>query len=88
MALVEVKNLKKYFVNNDGLLYKLANKGPINVKAVDDVSFKLEKEETLAIVGESGCGKTTVARSVLRLIEPTAGEILYKRKSINDFTKK
>ncbi|KXS45499.1 MAG: peptide/nickel transport system ATP-binding protein [Halanaerobium sp. T82-1] len=87
MALVEVKNLKKYFVNNDGLLYKLANKGPIKVKAVDDVSFKIEKEDTLAVVGESGCGKTTVARSVLRLIEPTAGEILYRGRSINNFDK-
>jgi oligopeptide transport system ATP-binding protein len=88
MALVEVKNLKKYFVNNEGLLYKLANKGPIKVKAVDDVSFKIEKEDTLAVVGESGCGKTTVARSVLRLIEPTAGEILYRGRSINNFDKR
>lgn len=51
MALVEVKNLKKYFVNNDGFLYKLANKGPINVKAVDNISFKIQKEDTLATVG-------------------------------------
>lgn len=88
MALVEVKNLKKHFINNEGLLYRLAKKGPIYVKAVDDVSFEIEKEDTLAIVGESGCGKTTVARSVLRLIEPTGGHILYKGKSINDFNKK
>lgn len=88
MALVEIKNLKKYFINNEGFLYRLAKKGPIYVKAVDGVSFKIQKEETLAIVGESGCGKTTVARSVLKLIEPTAGQILYKGESINNFNKK
>lgn len=88
MALVELKNLKKYFINNDGFLYKMTNQGPIIIKAVDGVSFKIEKEDTLAVVGESGCGKTTVARSVLRLIEPSAGEILYKGKSINNFNKK
>ena len=88
MNLVEVQNLKKYFVNNDSFLYKITNRGPIEIKAVDGVSFKIKKQDTLAIVGESGCGKTTVARSVLRLIEPTAGQILYKGKSINDFNKK
>jgi len=87
MELVKVKNLKKHFVNNDGFLYKIANKGPINVKAVDGINFEINKQDTLAIVGESGCGKTTVARSVLRLVEPTQGKILYKGKSINDFNK-
>ena len=65
--LVEINHLKKYFHVNKGLLH-----------AVDDVSFTIEKGKTLGIVGESGCGKSTMGRSVLRLIEPTDGEIIYK----------
>ena len=76
--LIEVKNLKKYFVKNKGLIRKQLE----ITKAVDDVSFYIRKGETLGLVGESGCGKSTTGRTVLRLYEPTAGEILYGGKDI------
>jgi oligopeptide transport system ATP-binding protein len=69
--LVEVQNLKQYFTINEGLF------NTKHVKAVDDVSFYINKGETLGLVGESGCGKTTTGRSLLRLYEPTAGKIFY-----------
>jgi oligopeptide/dipeptide ABC transporter ATP-binding protein len=72
-TLVEAKNLKKYFPIKEGLL-----KIEKFVKAVDDVSFQVRRGETLGVVGESGCGKSTVARCLLRLIEPTDGEITYQ----------
>ena len=74
--LLEVKNLKKYFPVRTGLLKKT------NLKAVDDVSFYIRRGETLGIVGESGCGKTTLGRSILRLEEPTSGDIIYDGESI------
>lgn len=69
--LIQVQNLKQYFPVNSGLFNKKY------IKAVDDVSFHIEKGETLGLVGESGCGKTTTGRSVLRLYEPTDGKIIY-----------
>ena len=69
MALLEVKNLKKYFPIKKGVLSRTIG----YVQAVDGVSFTLKRGETLGLVGESGCGKTTVGRSILRLIEPTFG---------------
>lgn len=74
--LLEVKNLKKYYPVRTGLIKKS------DLKAVDDVSFYIRKGETLGIVGESGCGKTTLGRTVLRLEEPTSGDILYEGTSI------
>jgi oligopeptide/dipeptide ABC transporter ATP-binding protein len=71
-TLVEVKNLVKYFPVRAGLLQRVVN----HVKAVDDVSFFVRKGETLGLVGESGCGKTTVGRTMLRLIEPTSGSVV------------
>ncbi|HMQ69242.1 MAG TPA: dipeptide ABC transporter ATP-binding protein [Ignavibacteria bacterium] len=76
--LLEVKGLKKYFPIKTGLFSKTIG----NVKAVDDVSFNIKKGETLGLVGESGCGKTTVGRTILRLIEPTAGDVLFEGKNI------
>lgn len=75
-TLVEVKSLKKYFDINVG---KLKTKP---LKAVDDVSLTIKRGETLGLVGESGCGKTTVGRTILHLYKPTAGEILYDRKPV------
>ena len=75
-ALVEVKHLKEYFQINTGLF----SSKPL--KAVDDVSFSIRRGETLGLVGESGCGKTTVGRTLLHLYKPTGGEIWFDGKKI------
>jgi peptide/nickel transport system ATP-binding protein len=72
--LLEVKNLKKFFPIRRGVMQRVVG----HVRAVDDVSFFVEKGECLSLVGESGCGKTTTSRCVLRAIPPTAGEILFR----------
>ena len=74
-TLISVRGLRKYFPVLEGLLIKRV---VAEVKAVDDVSFEIRRGETLGLVGESGCGKTTVGRCLLRLEEPTAGSILYQ----------
>ena len=74
--LLEVKHLKEYFNINMGLFRSKP------LKAVDDVSFFINKGETLGLVGESGCGKTTVGRTILHLYTPTAGEVIYDGKPI------
>ena len=86
--LLEVKNLKQHFSIPNGFLKSLT------LKAVDDVSFNIKEGETLGLVGESGCGKTTVGRSILQLYKPTAGEVWFdgkeikSKESIADFRKK
>jgi oligopeptide/dipeptide ABC transporter ATP-binding protein len=77
-TLVEVKNLVKYFPVRAGLLQRVVN----HVKAVDDVSFIVKKGETLGMVGESGCGKTTVGRTMLRLVEPTSGSVNFQGQDV------
>lgn len=72
--LLEVKNLKKYFNLRAGFL---SQKFAGSVKAVDDISFFIKKGETFGLVGETGCGKTTVARAILRLVPQTGGEVIY-----------
>ncbi|ACK42443.1 MULTISPECIES: ABC transporter ATP-binding protein [Dictyoglomus] len=72
--IIEVKNLKKYFPIKRGIVL---SKHVGDVKAVDDVSFYIRKGETLGLVGESGCGKSTVARTIIRLLEPTDGQIIF-----------
>jgi len=76
--ILEVKNLKKYFPIKKGVFSKVVGQ----VKAVDDVSFTINRGETLGLVGESGCGKTTAGRSILRLIEPTSGSVKFEGKEI------
>jgi len=72
--LLEVRHLKKHFQLTKGFLRRVVG----TVKAVDDVSFTVNPGETLGLVGESGCGKTTVAKSILRAIQPTSGEVLFR----------
>ncbi len=74
-ALLEVKNLKMHFPIHAGFFRRMVG----NVKAVDDVSFTIHQGETLGLVGESGCGKTTAGRSILRAYPPTSGQLLYRR---------
>jgi len=76
--ILKVSHLKKYFPIKTSSLF---SKEVSYVKAVDDVSFELYKGETLGVVGESGCGKSTMGRSVMRLIEPTDGEVLFEGKN-------
>lgn len=80
--LLEVKNLCKTFPIKGGLFGREVGV----VRAVNDVSFKIKKGETLGLVGESGCGKTTLGRSLLRLIEPSSGEILFNGKNIINYS--
>ena len=75
--LLEVKNLKKYFKTKHG-----------TVHAVDDVSFTIKKGKTLGLVGESGCGKTTTGRAILRLTEPTSGQIIFNGRDICTLSKR
>ncbi|MEM7029587.1 MAG: dipeptide ABC transporter ATP-binding protein [Chloroflexota bacterium] len=76
-VLLEIKNLKKHFPIRAGLLRRV--KG--YVKAVDDVTFHIQKGETLSLVGESGCGKTTTAKCILRALDPTSGEVRFKAEN-------
>ena len=77
LPLIETRNLKKYFKVSGGLLH-----------AVDDVSITIPARKTLGVVGESGCGKSTLGRVVIRLLEPTSGEILFKGEAILGFNKR
>ena len=74
--ILEVQNLKKYFKTPNGLLH-----------AVDDVTFSIEKGKTLGVVGESGCGKSTTGRTILRLIEPTAGKVIFDGVDVTALSK-
>ena len=84
-ALLEVRHLNKYFVLKKTFFKQI----PLStLKAVDDVSFTIKKGETLGIVGESGCGKTTMGRTVLKLHQPTGGQIFFKGQDITNFKPK
>ena len=76
--LIQVKNLVKYFPVREGILQRVTD----YVRAVDNVSFVVREGETLGMVGESGCGKTTIGRTMLRLIEPTSGSVMIDGKDV------
>lgn len=83
--LVEVFNLKKYFLVRRSILDVIKRKSQKYLKAVDGVSFKILEGEIFCLAGESGCGKTTTGRTILRLIEPTAGKILFNGENILEY---
>jgi peptide/nickel transport system ATP-binding protein len=76
-TLVETKSLKKYFKTKSG-----------NLHAVDDINVSIKRGQTLGVVGESGCGKSTLGRTILRLMEPTEGEVLFEGKNIVDYNRR
>ncbi|MBL4716121.1 MAG: ABC transporter ATP-binding protein [Bacteroidia bacterium] len=82
--ILKIEGVKTYFPIRKGLFSRITS----HVRAVDDVTFEVYPGETLGLVGESGCGKTTLGRTILRLIEPTAGEIIYKGKDLARLTPK
>ena len=84
-ALFEIRDLKKHFPSKGGGIF---NRDKSAVKAVDGVSFNIEEGETLGIVGESGCGKTTLGRTLIRLVEPTAGHLIFKGEDITHYSSK
>jgi len=77
--MLEINNLKKYYQIREKNIF---SRHTAYTKAVDDVSFSLNRGETIGLVGESGCGKTTLGRTILKLIEPTAGEVLFNGKNV------
>src|SRR5499426_3347777 len=81
MPLVDVAHLVKHFVRDAGLFRKGRR-----IAAVDDMSFRIEEGETFGLVGESGSGKTTTGRCMLRLIEPTSGEVRFRGENVLEFS--
>jgi len=80
--LIQVKNLKKYFPLRRGFLSSIFGGPELYVHAVDDVSFNIKKGEIFGLAGESGCGKTTTGRAILRLVEPTSGSVIFNGEDI------
>ncbi|MEN1988112.1 ABC transporter ATP-binding protein [Paenibacillus hubeiensis] len=82
-ALIEVQNLKKYFPITGGIFQRVIG----NVRAVDDVSFKINKGESFGLVGESGCGKSTIGRTILRLLDKTEGKVIFNGEDVHALSK-
>ena len=83
-VLIDVKNLKKYFPIRAGMFGRVVGQ----VKAVDDISFQIKRGTTMGLVGESGCGKTTVGKTLLRLYDKTDGEVYFGNQEIFELDKK
>ena len=83
--ILEVRNLQMYFPVTSGIIFQ---RKVADIKAVDGVTFSIKKGETLGLVGESGCGKTTAGRCILQLYEPTAGDVLFEGQRLNDLSTK
>ena len=81
-TVLEFNNVSKYYDVSRNISEIFSGKKP-KVRAVDDVSFKIQQGESVGIVGESGCGKTTLAKLILNLVNPTSGEILFEGKDIS-----
>jgi len=95
--IIEISNLKKWFPIRRGFLQSLYTREEVkHVKAIDDISFNIKKGEILGLAGESGCGKTTTGKTILRLLEPTSGKVIFgdqnifslNRKELKEFRKK
>ena len=82
-VLLEVKNLKMYFPVTSGIIFQ---KKVADIKAVDDISFFVRRGETLGLVGESGCGKTTTGRCILQLYKPTAGQVIFEGQELTELS--
>ena len=83
-SLLEVRNLTKYFYEQDTILDRLFGEEPVAVRAVDGLDFDIERGETLGLVGESGCGKSTAGETLLRLQQPTEGEVRFDGQNVYD----
>ncbi len=86
-TLVEVRNLTKYFFEQDSFLDQLMGDDPVAIKAVDGLDFDIERGETLGLVGESGCGKSTTGETLLRLQEPTDGAVTFDGENIYEMSR-
>ena len=84
--ILKIENLKKYFKPHSNIIESLIKKTK-EIKAVDDVSLEIKRGEILAIIGESGSGKTTIGKLIMKLIEPTSGNIIFENENINNFDK-
>ena len=87
-AVLKIENLKKHFPLRKGLFAALSMGGQSHLRAVDDISFALGKKEILGFVGESGCGKSTMSRTILQLLEPTGGKIFFKGTRVDNLSRK
>lgn len=84
---LEVDSLKKYFNQSTNFISELLGSGKEDIQAVDDVSFSVSENETMGIIGESGCGKTTLLKTLIGLHEPTDGEIRFRDESVSEFSR-